>query len=103
MSYGKITQIGPDPNGGMMGNLTDIETTKTYTFAKQMNIPDVNNKDVVNFTANGGEATDLTPNISIRTTGLNKASQDVQTAFLTLICAMAKDGNDTDIIARKVK
>ena len=103
MSYGRIIKIEEDPiSKTMSGELKDIETGKKYNFSKEAGIPDVNRQDIVNFTDNGGTATGLTPNLSVRLANMATASQEVQDLSTSLLLAMAKDKNMTDVISKKI-
>ncbi|HLP11513.1 MAG TPA: hypothetical protein VK177_06230 [Flavobacteriales bacterium] len=103
MAFGKITQIQEDPQTGtMFGELKDLDTNTKYTFQKQANIPTITRQDVVNYTAQGAEAIDLTPNLAVKLRDMQTASPDVQLAAENLIKAMAKDKNMTDVVSKKL-
>ncbi len=103
MSFGKITAITHDPvSKTASGDLKDIETGKRLAFKDEANIPDTDQKDVVNYTEANGMATQLTPNLSVRLHNLQTATQEVQDCVTKLLCAMAKDKNMTDVIAKKI-
>lgn len=103
MALGKITEITLDPNTQLSsGTLLDIDTLKRYAFSNQPGLEDVNKQDIVDYTLLEGAATELKPNLSVKLRGLNNASREVQLAVDTLLKAMAKDTNMTDVVVRKV-
>lgn len=103
MSFGILTSKTKNPDGTFNGTLTDLETQAKYTFSKEPDLRGVNEPDVVNYTDMGnGVAGKLSPNLNVKLTAMDTASQDTKLAFNNLLKAMAKDSNQTTVIAKKI-
>ena len=101
MAFGKIVSILDNAGGDRSGVLMDIDTQKQYDFKDEPGINDCNKNDVVNYTEVNGVAARLTPNLNVRQVRLDTATPEVKAAWNSLLCAMAKDQNNTDVVCKK--
>ena len=103
MSFGIITSITKDQGGSYSGTLNDLDTQAKLSFKGETNLDGVNEPDVVNYTDLGqGMAGKLSPNLNVKKSDMSTASRETQGAFMNLLRAMAKDSNQTTVMAKKI-